>query len=120
MSPLIVRTVPAAAEILAERERNMRQVEVTCKSQVQWWETETVAEYRRRRLEGDGFPKPTLYQDARTVSIQGRDGKPIELRVIQACTKPQGIILHFHAGTSDTSLSLQPLSLSYRAETCNH
>lgn len=98
MNTLTIRTTPASSEILAKRAEAMLQVEEMCKSQVQWYQTVTVAEYRRMRAEGIGFPKPSLYEGARTVTLAGRHGHDIQLRVIQAQTTSKGVLLHFHAG----------------------
>jgi hypothetical protein len=98
MNTLTIRTNPASPEVLAKRAQAMKKVEDSCRSQVQWYQTETVSEYRRRRVEGDGFPKPWLYEGARTVTILGRDGNEIQLRVIQANPSTKRVLLHFHAG----------------------
>lgn len=98
MNTLTVRTNPASPEVLAQRAQAMLKVEDSCRSQVQWYQTETVSEYRKLRAEGDGFPKPWLYDGARTVTIAGRDGHEIQLHVIQAKPSTQGVLLHFHAG----------------------
>jgi len=99
MSALIIKSNPASPEILAGRARSMKQVEDICRSQTQWYECETPAHYRRKRLEGlDGFMKPALYDDARVVSAPARDGHLIELRIIQPSNVTNGVLLHFHAG----------------------
>jgi hypothetical protein len=98
MNTLTIRTNPASPAVLAKRAQAMDKIEDMCRSQVQWYETDTVAEYRRQRAEGDGFPKPWLYEGARTVTIPGRDGHELQLRVIQANPSTKGVLLHFHAG----------------------
>jgi dienelactone hydrolase len=63
----------------------------------EWWNLgpETVREARRQ---GRGpFPAPVLSPRARTVTIQGRTGNPIDLRVI-APAQIKGIYLHIHGG----------------------
>lgn len=98
MNTLTVRTNPAPVEVLAERAKAMLKVEDMCKSQVQWYQTKTVSDYRKLRAEGIGFPKPWLYKEAKTVTISGRDGNEIPLRVVQATPPTKGVLLHFHAG----------------------
>jgi len=50
----------------------------------------------RRRGEGP-FPAPVTSRRARTLTITGRNGSKIELRVI-APARPRGIYLHLHGG----------------------
>jgi acetyl esterase/lipase len=62
-----------------------------------WWVVgaETTRAARRR---GDGpFPAPVLSPRARTITIEGRDGNTIPLRVI-APDQPRGVYLHIHGG----------------------
>src|SRR5882762_667765 len=65
--------------------------------QPEWWITgaETSRAMRRR---GEGpFPAPVTSSRARTLTITGRNGNKIELRVI-APALPRGIYLHLHGG----------------------
>ena len=65
--------------------------------QPEWWITgaETFRAMRRR---GEGpFPAPVMSSRARTLTIIGRSGNKIELRVI-APARPRGIYLHLHGG----------------------
>jgi acetyl esterase len=62
-----------------------------------WWVigAETTREARRQ---GRGpFPAPVLSPRARTVTITGRDGNEIPLRII-APDQPRGVYLHIHGG----------------------
>jgi acetyl esterase len=65
--------------------------------QPEWWVigAETARAARRR---GEGpFPAPVMSSRARTLTITGRDGNTIPLRVI-APAQPRGIHLHLHGG----------------------
>src|SRR6202047_4002288 len=65
--------------------------------QPEWWITgaETFRAMRRR---GEGpFPAPVMSSRARTITITGKDGNAIPLRVI-APPQPRGIYLHLHGG----------------------
>jgi acetyl esterase len=65
--------------------------------QPEWWITgaETFRAMRRR---GEGpFPAPVMSSRARTLTITGKDGNKIPLRVI-APAQPRGIYLHLHGG----------------------
>src|ERR1700732_1727078 len=65
--------------------------------QPEWWITgaETFRAMRRR---GEGpFPAPVMSGRARTLTITGKDGNQIPLRVI-APAQPRGIYLHLHGG----------------------
>jgi hypothetical protein len=93
------RVNPASEEVMSERRKSMAKIEEICKTQVQWYQAVSVAEYRRMRAEGIGFPRPARYEGARTVLIQSRGSHKIELRVIEAGKKLcNGVLLHFHAG----------------------
>jgi acetyl esterase len=65
--------------------------------QPEWWITGPAA-FRAARRRGDGpFPAPVMSGRARTLTITGRDGNEIPLRVI-APAQPRGIYLHLHGG----------------------
>jgi acetyl esterase len=65
--------------------------------QPNWWII-SAAETREARRRGDGpFPAPVFSPRARTITITGRDGNTIPLRVI-APDQPRGIYLHCHGG----------------------
>lgn len=95
---LNIKVNPASAEVLDQRRKAMLQVEELGRSQVQWYETKTVGEYRRLRAEGIGFPKPAVCKYARTLFARARDGHPIELRIFDSAKPSKGTLLHFHAG----------------------
>jgi acetyl esterase len=62
-----------------------------------WWDVGAVA-YRAAAASGKGaFPRPERSQRARTISIPGKGGHEIALRVI-APERPQGIHLFMHGG----------------------
>jgi acetyl esterase len=62
-----------------------------------WWDVGAAA-YRAAAATGKGaFPRPEKSQRARTLSIEGKGGHAIALRVI-APERPQGIHLFMHGG----------------------
>jgi acetyl esterase len=62
-----------------------------------WWITGPAAS-RAARRRGDGpFPAPVMSSRARAITITGKDGNEIPLRVI-APASPRGIYLHIHGG----------------------
>lgn len=64
------------------------------------YEFPTPQTYRDARRDGiNGFKKPVANDDARLVTITGRDGESVEIRVISPTTQSsKGVWLHFHAG----------------------
>ncbi len=65
--------------------------------QPEWW-IAGAAELRAARRRGEGpFPPPVMSSRARTMTIVGKDGHTIPLRVI-APARPRGIYLHLHGG----------------------
>src|SRR6266851_9572266 len=76
---------------------NARMIELL-EGQPEWWivgaETARVA---RRRGEG-AFPAPVMSNRARTMTITGKDGNVIPLRIIEPAAPPRGIYLHLHGG----------------------
>ena len=65
--------------------------------QPEWWIVGAAAA-RAARRRGDGpFPAPVMSSRARTLTITGKDGNEIPLRVI-APSQPRGIYLHLHGG----------------------
>jgi len=65
--------------------------------QPEWWIVGAEA-MRAARRRGEGpFPAPVLSSRARTLTITGKDGNEIPLRVI-APAQPRGIYLHLHGG----------------------
>jgi acetyl esterase len=65
--------------------------------QPEWWIVGPAAA-RAARRRGDGpFPAPVMSSRARTLTIAGKDGNEIPLRVISPA-EPRGIYLHLHGG----------------------
>jgi acetyl esterase len=65
--------------------------------QPEWWVTGPQV-FRAARRRGEGpFPAPVMSPRARTITITGKDGHQIPLRVI-APAQPRGIYLHLHGG----------------------
>jgi acetyl esterase/lipase len=65
--------------------------------QPEWWIVGAAA-MRAARRRGEGpFPAPVMSNRARTLTITGKDGNEIALRVI-APPQPRGIYLHLHGG----------------------
>ena len=65
--------------------------------QPEWWIVGAAA-MRAARRRGEGpFPAPVMPSGARTLTITGKDGNEIPLRVI-APPQARGIYLHFHGG----------------------
>jgi acetyl esterase/lipase len=65
--------------------------------QPEWWIVGAAA-MRAARRRGEGpFPAPVMSNRARTLTISGKDGNEIPLRVI-APPQPRGIYLHLHGG----------------------
>ena len=66
--------------------------------QPEWWIVGAqAARAARRRGEGP-FPAPVFSDRARTVTITGKEGNEIPLRVIAPVHPPHGIYLHLHGG----------------------
>src|SRR6201996_9558348 len=65
--------------------------------QPEWWIVGAAA-MRAARRRGEGpFPAPVMSSRARTLTITGKDGNEIPLRVI-APPQPRGVYLHLHGG----------------------
>ncbi len=65
--------------------------------QPEWWVVGAEA-FRAARRRGEGpFPAPVMSPRARTITITGKHGNQIPLRVI-APANPRGIYLHLHGG----------------------
>ena len=63
----------------------------------EWWVL-GAENFRAARRRGEGpFPAPVMSPRARTITIPGKDGNEIPLRVI-AADSPRGIYLHIHGG----------------------
>ena len=88
------------ADVLEERMKYLDNLEAQLSASVQWKECSSPAEYRRMRREGlNGFQVPVSNPMARTITITGREGHSIELRIIgPESGVNKGVWLHFHAG----------------------
>ena len=65
--------------------------------QPEWWIVGAAAARAARRRGERPFPAPVFSDRARIVTITGKDGSEIPLRVI-AAPQPRGIYLHLHGG----------------------
>jgi acetyl esterase len=65
--------------------------------QPEWWIIGAAAARAARRRGEGPFPAPVMSSRARTLTIAGKDGNEIPLRVI-APAQPRGIYLHLHGG----------------------
>jgi acetyl esterase/lipase len=76
---------------------NARMIELM-EGQPEWWIVGAEnARAARRRGEGP-FPAPVMSARARTMTITGKTGNTIPLRVIAPAQPPRGIYLHLHGG----------------------
>jgi acetyl esterase/lipase len=66
-------------------------------SQPEWWIVGAAAARAARRRGEGPFPAPVMSSRARTLTITGKDGNEIALRVI-APARPRGIYIHLHGG----------------------
>jgi acetyl esterase/lipase len=97
---LIVQTDEPSADVLRQRLDLLDAVEKMHISAVQWSDCDSPAQYRQMRRDGtNGFPKPHVDPKGQTVTIKGRTGEDIELRVLRPDNEDvRGVFLHFHAG----------------------
>ena len=65
--------------------------------QPEWWIVGAEATRAARRRGEGPFPAPVMSSRARTMTITGKDGNEIPLRII-APAQPRGIYLHLHGG----------------------
>jgi acetyl esterase/lipase len=66
--------------------------------QPEWWIAGPAA-FRAARRRGEGpFPAPVMSPRARTITIAGKDGNTISLRIIEPQGKARGVYLHLHGG----------------------
>jgi acetyl esterase len=66
--------------------------------QPEWWIIGAAAARAARRRGEGPFPAPVMSSRARTLTIAGKDGNQIPLRVIAPAQPPRGIYLHLHGG----------------------
>nr|WP_294511244.1 alpha/beta hydrolase [uncultured Rhodopila sp.] len=64
----------------------------------EWWNVGAEATREARRQGRGPFPAPVKSPRARTITIAGRDGNEIPLRVIAPEAPPRGVYLHIHGG----------------------
>ena len=77
-------------------ELNVQMVQLLA-DQPEWWIIGAAA-FRAARRRGEGpFPAPVMSSRARNLTVTGKDGNEIPLRVITAA-QPRGIYLHLHGG----------------------
>src|SRR5690348_685912 len=82
----------------AETARLNAQLIDMLEGQPEWWVVgpQTARDARRR---GEGaFPAPVFSERARTLTIAGKGGHPLPLRIIEPASKPRGVYLHLHGG----------------------
>src|SRR5262249_20282613 len=91
------RALFADAAIDAETAAANAQMIELLTGQPGWWITGAAAARAARRRGEGPFPAPVMSSRARTITITGRDGNVIPLRVI-APAQPRGIYLHLHGG----------------------
>lgn len=66
--------------------------------QPEWWIVGAAA-FRAARRRGEGpFPAPVMSERARALTIAGKDGNQIALRIIAPSGRPRGVYLHLHGG----------------------
>ena len=76
-------------------ELNAQMIELLT-DQPEWWIIGAEAFRAARRGEAP-FPAPVMSSRARTLTITGKDGNEIPLRLI-APAQPRGVYLHLHGG----------------------
>lgn len=97
---LNVQPARVAEDVQDKRRKLADRLEKELANDTPWYEFPTPAAYRRARRDGThGFKRPPLNNNARMLTIYGRDKNAIELRIIDPTTGPsRGVWLHFHAG----------------------
>ena len=77
---------------------NMQMIELLT-GQPEWW-IAGPENFRAARRRGEGpFPAPVMSERARTITITGKDGNTIPLRIIPPQQgQPRGVYLHIHGG----------------------
>ncbi|HWB51633.1 MAG TPA: alpha/beta hydrolase [Stellaceae bacterium] len=86
------------AAIDPETAKLNRQMIELLTGQPEWWVTGPAA-FRAMRRRGEGpFPAPVFSPRARTMTITGRDGNTIPLRIIAPQGQARGVYLHLHGG----------------------
>ena len=89
-------SMPQRFSHLSTANLNAQMIELLT-GQPEWWIVGSQAA-RAARWRGEGpFPAPVFSERARTMSITGKDGNQIPLRVIPLA-HPRGVYLHLHGG----------------------
>lgn len=112
---LTIAPSPCSEETLAGRRGLNQRLEKITNGQIQWHQCRTPQEYRDKRRNGDGFPKPPLLKGAETLSIASTSrSHEIPLRRIMPSTagEVKGVMLHYHAGTVSFSFLLSSFPFS--------
>jgi acetyl esterase/lipase len=86
------------AAIDAETARLNAQMIELLTGQPEWWIAGPAASRAARRRGEGPFPAPVMSPRARTVTITGKDGNDIPLRIIEPQGKARGVYLHLHGG----------------------
>ena len=86
------------AAIDPETARLNEQIIELFSAQPEWWIVGAHASREARRRGEGPFPAPVFSDRARTITITGKDGNEIPLRVIAPLQAPRGIYLHLHGG----------------------
>jgi hypothetical protein len=111
-STLNVSVKPCDEATLGARRIDVDMIENMTKAQLQWYDCDSVADYRRFRREGShGFPKPVLNPAAINFTIPSSHGEhSIPLRKIlpSGNTSVKGVYLHFHGGISSLGRTSRP------------
>lgn len=66
--------------------------------QPEWWVAGAEATRQARRRGEGPFPAPVLSPRARVITITGKDGNTIPLRVVTPSSPARGVYLHIHGG----------------------
>jgi len=100
MEGLVIHRNQASPEVLEERRARIALLSAAFFKFPQLKECKSVQEYRDMRVNGtNGFPKPWLYEGAKTIEAPARDGYKIPLRVINPTGAKRGFALHYHSGS---------------------
>lgn len=66
--------------------------------QPEWWVVGAEATRQARRRGEGPFPAPVMSPRARVMTIKGKDGNDIALRIIKPSAPARGVYLHIHGG----------------------
>jgi hypothetical protein len=121
MEGLVIHRNPASPEVLEQRRARIAQLSAASFKMPQLKHCKSVQEYRDMRENGtNGFPKPWLYEGAKTIEARARDGYKIPLRAINPTNAKRGFALHYHSGTFMTvNLRAQERLIRHDRRICN-